>query len=170
MGLDGADHVVCAQKLHRGFFLHNQFISSFLPWMFLSLTQGRKAGVVHWMCEPGRIMCPHKVRFSRQSQPAGLVLDGTCSWQKAAPGDRGVSPLPLPHVHYVWDQWRRIIFISRVYSLYIRVYSQINSHISVNKSKYSQSVDFLVLCYVWNISVMDGKTLINNSKETLSKV
>lgn len=86
VGPDDADHVVCAQKLHRRFLLHNQFINSFLPWMFLSLTQGRKVGVIYWMHELGWIMCPHKVQFSRQSQPTGLVLDGTCLWQRAAPG------------------------------------------------------------------------------------
>ena len=93
-------------------------------------------------------------------------------WQPWNQDPREAFPLPLPHIHtcLVCIRRRHIMFISRVYSLYVRVYSQINSHISVNKSKRSQSVDFLVLCYVWDISVMDGKTLINNSKDTLSKV
>lgn len=102
VGPDGANHMVCAQKLHRGFLLQNQSISSFLPWTFLSLTHEREVGVVCWMCELGCIMCPCRVQFSRQSQPAGLVLGGTCSWQKAAPGNREVSVSLCPTSTRVW--------------------------------------------------------------------
>ena len=99
MGPDGANHVVCAQKLHRGFLLQNQSISSFLPWTFLSLTQGRKVstGVVRGLSGFLSSRChgrsPH-LELRREPQVSSPVL--TCFSGFLWSFHRGIWP------HLMW--------------------------------------------------------------------
>ena len=123
MGPDGADHVVCAQKLHRRFLLHNQFISSFLPWTFLSLTQGRKVGVIYWMHELGWIMCPQKFNFLTVTAPwAGArwnMFVAESSPRGPVKCHRSLCPTPI----YVCDRWGHVVlspeFIHKLINIFM---------------------------------------------------
>ena len=41
--------------------------------ILLSLTQGRKVGVMYWIRELGRMICPCKVQFLQQLEPTSRV-------------------------------------------------------------------------------------------------